>query len=40
LLPKAQDTSVLMINLARGNDQLERLHFEAMHPTFLISATK
>ena len=40
LLPKAKDTSVLMINLARGNDQLERLHFEAMNPTFLISATK
>lgn len=40
LLPKAQDTQVLMINLARGNDQLERLHFEAMHPTFLVSAKK
>ena len=32
--------SVLMINLARGNDQLEWLHFEAMHPTFLVSAVK
>jgi precorrin-6Y C5,15-methyltransferase (decarboxylating) len=40
LLSKADDTSVLMINLARGNDQLDRLHFEAMHPTFLISAVK
>jgi precorrin-6Y C5,15-methyltransferase (decarboxylating) len=40
LLAKAGDTSVLMINLARGNDQLDRLHFEAMHPTFLISAIK
>jgi precorrin-6B C5,15-methyltransferase / cobalt-precorrin-6B C5,C15-methyltransferase len=40
LLAKADDTSVLMINLARGNDQLDRLHFEAMHPTFLISAVK
>jgi precorrin-6Y C5,15-methyltransferase (decarboxylating) len=40
LLTKADDTSVLMINLARGNDQLDRLHFEAMHPTFLISAVK
>jgi hypothetical protein len=29
-----------LINLARGNDQLERLHFEAMHPTFLVSAVK
>jgi precorrin-6B C5,15-methyltransferase / cobalt-precorrin-6B C5,C15-methyltransferase len=40
LLTKADDTSVLMINLARGNDQLDRLHFEALHPTFLISAVK
>jgi precorrin-6Y C5,15-methyltransferase (decarboxylating) len=40
LLAKAGDTQVLMINLARGNDQLERLHFEAAHPTFLISAVK
>lgn len=31
---------VLMINVARGNDQLERLHFEAMHPTFLVAAVK
>jgi hypothetical protein len=29
-----------MINLARGNDQLDRLHFEALHPTFIISAVK
>ena len=29
-----------MINLARGNDQLDRLHFESLHPTFLISAVK
>jgi precorrin-6Y C5,15-methyltransferase (decarboxylating) len=40
LVATAADTSVLMINLARGNDQLERLHFEALHPTFLISARK
>jgi precorrin-6Y C5,15-methyltransferase (decarboxylating) len=40
LLAKAGDAQVLMINLARGNDQLERLHFEAMHPTFLVSAVK
>ncbi len=40
LAAKAGDAQVLMINLARGNDQLERLHFEAMHPTFLVSAVK
>ncbi len=40
LLTKTDDTQVLMINLSRGNDQLERLHFEASNPTFLISAIK
>jgi precorrin-6Y C5,15-methyltransferase (decarboxylating) len=40
LLAKSGDPSVRMINLARGNDQLDRLHFEAMHPTFLVSAVK
>ena len=37
---KGGDPSVLMINLARGNHQLDRLHFESLHPTFLISAVK
>lgn len=40
LLAHAADPQVLMINLARGNDQMEWLHFEAMHPTFLVSAVK
>ncbi|MBW8884486.1 MAG: precorrin-6y C5,15-methyltransferase (decarboxylating) subunit CbiE, partial [Planctomycetia bacterium] len=40
LSAKGGDADVLMINLARGNDQLERLHFESMHPTFLVSAVK
>jgi len=40
LLAKSGDPNVLMINLARGNDQLEWLHFESLHPTFLISAVK
>lgn len=40
LQAKAGDAEVLMINLARGNDQLERLHFEALHPTFLVSAVR
>jgi len=40
LLAKEGDPQVLMINLSRGNDQLERLHFEAANPTFLVSAIK
>jgi len=40
LQAKAGDADVLMVNLARGNDQLERLHFESLHPTFLVSAVK
>jgi precorrin-6B C5,15-methyltransferase / cobalt-precorrin-6B C5,C15-methyltransferase len=40
LIAKTGDAQVLMINLARGNDQLERLHFEAMHPTFLVWGVK
>lgn len=40
LLTRNGHPEVLMINLARGNDQLERLHFESMHPTFLLSAAK
>jgi precorrin-6B C5,15-methyltransferase / cobalt-precorrin-6B C5,C15-methyltransferase len=34
------EPQVLMINLARGNDQLERLHFEATNPTFLVWGVK
>jgi len=40
LMTKAGEAQVLMVNLARGNDQLERLNFEALHPTFLVSAVK
>jgi precorrin-6Y C5,15-methyltransferase (decarboxylating) len=40
LSAKAGDAQVLMVNLARGNDQLERLSFESLHPTFLVSAVK
>jgi precorrin-6B methylase 2 len=40
LQAKEGDPQVLMINVARGNDQLERLHFEAANPTFLVSAIK
>lgn len=31
---------VTLMNIARGNEQLETLRFEAMNPTFLLSATK
>lgn len=40
LQSKAGDVQVLMVNLARGNDQLERLNFESLNPTFLVSAIK
>lgn len=32
--------SVLLINIARGTEQLETLRFEAMNPTFLLSTSK
>jgi precorrin-6B C5,15-methyltransferase / cobalt-precorrin-6B C5,C15-methyltransferase len=31
---------VWMINVARGTDQLQRLSFDALNPTFLLAATK
>jgi precorrin-6B C5,15-methyltransferase / cobalt-precorrin-6B C5,C15-methyltransferase len=31
---------VLLVNLARGTEQLETLRFEAVNPTFLLSLTK
>ncbi len=34
------DANVCMVNLSRGVQQLERLRFEAMNPSFLISAVK
>jgi precorrin-6Y C5,15-methyltransferase (decarboxylating) len=40
LQARAGEVEVLMVNLARGTDQLERLRFEAMNPSFLISALK
>lgn len=36
----AGDASVWMVNIARGVQQLERMRFEAMSPTFLVSAVK
>lgn len=40
LQSQGAEPQVLMINLARGNDQLERLHFEAANPTFLVWGVK
>jgi precorrin-6Y C5,15-methyltransferase (decarboxylating) len=37
LVPKV---NVWMINVARGTDQLERLRFEALNPTFLVGVVK
>jgi precorrin-6Y C5,15-methyltransferase (decarboxylating) len=34
------DVKVWMLNFARGNYQLERIRFEALNPTFLISVVK
>lgn len=40
LTPRAADVKLLMINLARGTYQLERVRFEAVNPTFLLSVVK
>lgn len=34
------DVKVLMVNLARGNCQMERVRFEAMNPVFLVAVVK
>ena len=34
------DCQVWMINISRGTDQMDRLRFEAMNPTFLVGAKK
>ncbi len=34
------DVNILMVNIARGNYQLDRLRFDAMTPKFLLSAVK
>jgi precorrin-6Y C5,15-methyltransferase (decarboxylating) len=36
----ATQVHVWMVNVARGTDQLERLRFDALNPTFLIAAKK
>ena len=34
------DVKVWMMNFARGTHQLERIRFEAINPTFVVSAVK
>jgi precorrin-6B C5,15-methyltransferase / cobalt-precorrin-6B C5,C15-methyltransferase len=36
----AKEVNVWMINIARGTDQLERVRFEALNPTFLLGVIK
>lgn len=36
----AEDVHVRLVNIARGTYQLERVRFEALNPTFLLSAVK
>ena len=40
LSQRASRVQVWMVNISRGNDQLERLRFDALNPTFLIAAHK
>jgi precorrin-6Y C5,15-methyltransferase (decarboxylating) len=37
---RTDDVSVWMVNVARGKYQLERVRFEALNPSFLVSAGK
>lgn len=39
-LRKAGDVRVWMINIARGTEQLERVRFDALNPSFLLAVTK
>jgi precorrin-6Y C5,15-methyltransferase (decarboxylating) len=36
----ANPVRLLLVNLARGMEQMETLHFEAVNPTFVLSVTK
>jgi precorrin-6Y C5,15-methyltransferase (decarboxylating) len=36
----AGDVQVWMVQVSRGNDQMERLRFESLNPTFLLKAVK
>jgi precorrin-6Y C5,15-methyltransferase (decarboxylating) len=36
----ARPVEVLLVNIARGTEQLETLRFEAVNPTFVLSVSK
>lgn len=40
LQARSGDVGIWMVNVARGNFQLERLRFESLNPTFLLGAVK
>ena len=40
LQERNHDVKVLMVNLARGTYQLERVRFEALNPSFLLAVVK
>ena len=40
LKDKAAEVAVLMLNLSRGAEQLDRLYFDALNPAFLVTASK
>jgi hypothetical protein len=37
---RGNSSNVWMINLARGTDQLDRLSFDPLKPSFLLAVTK
>ena len=40
LRARSSDAAYWMVNIARGIEQMDRIRFEALNPTFLIAATK
>ena len=40
LLRRGPDVKLWLINMARGTDQLERVRFDSLNPTFLLSVVK
>jgi precorrin-6Y C5,15-methyltransferase (decarboxylating) len=40
LRSRSDDAAYWMVNIARGIEQMDRIRFEAINPTFLIAATK
>ena len=40
LRSRSSDAAYWMVNIARGIEQLDRIRFEAINPSFLMAATK